>query len=384
MHVLLFLMAAGAAVIDNAFNPDEKPPKLAVDSVFLYEPAGTWTYSHHPSLTYFKGRFYAMWSNGRADEDAPGQRVLYCSSADFVQWTPPEPLVGPLPGAHAEMVLTASGFHVHEGTLVAYAGRYEYAADHLQDGQRKREDAAHRNTGLMALTSTDGAHWSEPRDLRLPVVPNHPPQATQSGRLIISGNVAFPYTDNPNGLDGWQLAGIYPPEMAGALFDDSEGFRVVQKRAGWPVGLCEGSFYQTDDGVLHMLLRSGTPVLWTTESADNGAHWAPPQPTAFSDDAAKFHCGRLPDGRFYHVGNTDPRGSRNPLVLSLSRDGIRFDRHYVLADTPHEMKYPGLHKGGVYGYPHSMVRDGNLYVIVSICKESVLVMRAALDQLAEQ
>lgn len=383
MHALLFLIAAGAALIDNAFDPLEKPPKLAVDSVFLYEPAGEWTYSHHPSVTYFNGRFYAMWSNGRQDEDAPGQRVLYCSSGDFLHWSTPEPLLGPVQGRHSEVVLTAAGFHQHGGTLVAYAGRYEYAADHLDNGQRKREDAAHRDTGLMAVTSTDGATWSEPRDLGLPVVPNHPPQATRSGRLILCGNVAFPYTDNPNGLDGWRMAGIYPPEMAAELFDDSEGFRIVQKRAGWPVGLCEGSFYQMDDGVLHMLLRSGTPVLWTTESDDDGAHWTPPQPTSFSDDVAKFHCGRLPDGRFYHIGNTDPRGSRNPLVLSLSKDGIRFDRHYVLADEPREMNYPGLHKGGIYGYPHSMVRDGNLYVIVSICKESVLVMRAALAQLGE-
>jgi hypothetical protein len=177
------------------------------------------------------------------------------------------------------------------------------------------------------------------------------------------------------------MSGIYPPDMAAELFDDSEGIWKVQKRAGWPVGLCEGSFYQTDDGVLHMLLRSETPKLWVTESRDDGAHWGAPRETEFTDDAAKFHCGRLPDGRFYHVGNPDPTGQRNPLVLSLSKDGIRFDKHLILADEPRTMKRPGLHKGGVYAYPHTIIHDGFLYVIVSVCKESVLVMRTALGQI---
>jgi hypothetical protein len=31
----------------------------------------------------------------------------------------------------------------------------------------------------------------------VPVNPNHGPQATASGRLIICGNISFPYTDDP-------------------------------------------------------------------------------------------------------------------------------------------------------------------------------------------
>jgi hypothetical protein len=343
-----------------------------------------WTYSHHPSLTFFNGRFYAMWSNGREDEDASGQRVLYCTSEDFLHWTTPEPLAGPLQGKHSELVLTAAGFHQYAGMLVAYIGRYEYAPEYLDNGKCKTGDTAHRDTRLLAMTSKDGAHWSEFRDLGIPVVPNHAPQATRSGRLIICGNVSFPYTDDQSGLGGWTMSGIYPPDMAAELFDDSEGFRKVQKRAGWPVGVCEGSFYQTDDGLLHMLLRSGTPKLWVTESRDNGEHWSAPTETAFTDNVAKFHCGRLPDGRFYHVGNPDPKGQRNPLVLSLSQDGIRFDQHFILADEPRTMKRPGLHKGGAYGYPHTIIHDGHLHVIVSVCKESVLVMRTAIKDMTEE
>ncbi|MCK5591284.1 MAG: hypothetical protein KAI72_04945, partial [Candidatus Pacebacteria bacterium] len=40
------------------------------------------TYSHHPHIIYFNGVIYTMWSNHKADEDAPGQRVLMRRSTD--------------------------------------------------------------------------------------------------------------------------------------------------------------------------------------------------------------------------------------------------------------------------------------------------------------
>lgn len=369
--------------ISNAASAAHDRPKLPVERVFLYEPEHEWTYSHHPSVAWFKGRFYALWSNGRRDEDAPGQRVLYSTSGNFQDWTAPTPLVDSLPGEHSELVLTAAGFHQHDGTLVAYFGQYEYQADALVDGQRPEGDARHMNTGLHARTTTDGEHWGPLLALGLPVVPNHPPSATRSGRLILCGNISYPYTDDPTGLSGWKMTGIYPPAMADEVFDDSEGFHLVTERAGWPVGPCEGSFYQTTDGVLHMLLRSGTDRLWVTESTDDGATWSAPHPTDFTDNVAKFHCGRLSDGRFYHVGNPDPepRGRRNPLVLSLSKDGRSFDTAYILADEPYTQKRKGRSKGGVYAYPHSLVHNGWLYVIVSVGKEAVLVLRVREDLL---
>ena len=181
------------------------------------------------------------------------------------------------------------------------------------------------------------------------------------------------------------MTGIYPADMAASIFDDSEAFWHVQARMGWPAGLCEGSFYQTDDDVLHMLLRTTGPGfagrLWLTESRDDGAAWSPPVEIAFTDNNTKFHFGRLPDGRFYYVGCPDPepRGARNPLVLSVSEDGVCFDRHFILADEDYIQKNVGRWKGGLYGYPHTMVHEGYLYVIVSLRKEAVAVLRVALS-----
>jgi hypothetical protein len=373
------------ALITNCYDPEIRRPKLPAERVFLYRPEHEWTYSHHQSITFYKGRFYAIWSNGRVNEDDPGQRVLIASAADFDHWTTPEPLVGPLMGHHSELVLTAAGFHQYDGTLVAYFGQYEYTAQAIRDGIKGGRN--HQDTRLWAMTTADGRQWSPMTAMQTPIVPNHGPQPTQSGRLIISGNIAFPYSDDPRGLAGWKMTGVYGDDMAATIFDDSEGFWHVQARQGWPAGLCEGAFFQTDDGVLHMLLRATGPgfagKLWLTESRDDGASWSPPVETAFTDNNTKFHFGRLPDGRFYYVGCPDPepRGARNPLVLSLSEDGARFDRHFILADEDYVQKSQGRWKGGLYGYPHTMIHEGYLYTIVSLRKEAVAVLRVALSSL---
>lgn len=344
--------------------------KPAVESVLIYQPATEWTYSHHQSLAFFHGRFHAIWSNGRQDEDAPGQRVLFASSPDFKTWSTPRPLVDSVTEQGVERVLTAAGFHQHAGKLVAYFGNY---------GPNKE------TTRLQAVTTPDGEHWSAPLELGVPINPNHGPQATASGRLIIAGNISFPYTDDPSGLAGWHMTGIYPASMATTIKDDPASFWEVAKAQGWPAALCEGSFYQTDDGVLHMLLRNTAKHyarrLWLTESRDNGATWSEPALTGFSDTSAKFHFGRLPDGRFYYVGNP-LTGNRTPLALSLSRDGIHFDRHFILGDTHYEPRKAGAAKDGEYGYPHTLIHDGYLYTIVSRQKEAVEVLRVALSELA--
>lgn len=358
--------------------------RLPVEPAWLYRPETEWTFSHHPHLAHFNGRFYAMWSNGRQDEDAPGQRVLIASSADGRTWTPPAPLLDTQPGRWGELVLTAGGFHQHAGRLVAYVGQYEYRPEFLENGRRRKDGFGHAGTTLCAMTSADGAVWTARRDLGLPLINNHGPQRIASGRLVICGNISFPHTDDPAGLTGWRMAGLYPPDMAAEIVDDSEAFYRVRSRLQWPMALCEGAFYQTDDGVLHMLLRSETEHLYVSASRDDGASWSAPRETQFTDNATKFHFGRLPDGRFYYVGCPDPapRYQRSPLVLSLSADGVRFDRHFILGDTPYSQRAGGMHKVGEYGYPHSLVHDGVLYVMVSRRKEAVEVLRVPLAALA--
>jgi hypothetical protein len=107
------------------------------------------------------------------------------------------------------------------------------------------------------------------------------------------------------------------------------------------------------------------------------------QKQAFSDNDSKFHFGRLPDKRFYYVGIPDTlhHYNRNPLVLSISKDGKSFDKNYIIANELYHLKKEGLWKGGQYGYPHTMIYNDYMYVIVSRQKEAIEVLRFRLNLL---
>jgi len=368
---------ATSPITNHAIFKKGKPEALenarrpAVVSTTVFAPTEhDWKYCHHQSLGVLNNRLYAIWSNSERDEDSPGQRVLY-SYRDETGWIRPRILFQPDIDADGRLrILTAGGFHEHDGTLVAYAG--DYSIDR-------------KSTRLLARTTRDGKHWTEPRDLGVPVCPNHGPQPTASGRLIIAGNTAFPYTDDPTGLTGWKMSGIYPAALA--PFQDNPATFWLVARQCHLANLCEGAIYQTDDGVLHALFRSTGATwpppsfnLWESRSGDNGANWDAPRQTSFSNTDAKFHFGRLPDGRYYCLGNPVGVG-RIPLVLSISRDGVDFDRHFILGEQHYPRRFDGGAKGGEYGYPHSVVFDGHLYVIISRQKEMIDVIAVALSEL---
>lgn len=367
-------------------NNIPKAEGIKLDSVrsTVFDPVEGWSYSHHAHITFFKNRFLAIWSNGRVNEDDLGQRVMLAESSNGEKWENQHPVLTPEMLGDAKKVVTACGFHIHEDTLIIFYGSYNYINTSLLDENTRPEgDAHHINTDLGYISTTDLVNWSEPKSLGINIIPNHGPQKTNSGRLIISGNVMFPYSDNPNGVDDYKITGIYGKAFGDkAPVDDSESIQHVTKFNGWDARLiCEGSFYQTDDDVIHMLLRSNSKCLWHTESKDDGATWSNPEPTDYSDDGSKFHCGRLPDGRFYCVNNAKVRGGRCPLDIHISEDGENFSKHFIIRDEPYEMKIEGMYKSGTYGYPHTLIHDGYMYVIYSKRKEAIEVTKYNINQL---
>ncbi|MBS7564873.1 exo-alpha-sialidase [Mucilaginibacter sp. Bleaf8] len=355
--------------IRNNYTTEAGLPRLQIERSMVFSPQTNWLYSHHPSIISFKGKLIALWSNGLVGEDSPGQRVVYAVSTDFKHWSAPAVLANPSKTNDTSNVLTAAGLYQYKGTLVAYYGEYTH----------------HRTqTKLWARTTTDGEHWSNPVDLHLPLVPNHGPQRLKSGRLLISGNFSFPYTDDPTGLSGWKMNSFY--DAALYTQDNPATFYAPAEKSGFPP-LCEGSFYQTPDSVIHMLLRvtgkGWKGRLWLTESHNNAQSWSKPIETLFSDNDSKFHFGYLPNGKAYYVGIPDTlhHYDRNPLIISTTDDGKLFNHHYVIANELYQLKKEGLWKGGQYGYPHTIIHKGYMYIIISRQKESVEVLRFKLKQL---
>ena len=68
-------------------------------------------------------------------------------------------------------------------------------------------------------------------------------------------------------------------------------------------------------------------------------------------------------------------------MLCLSEDGQNFNRQFILRNEAYKQQIPGLYKGGVYGYPSTVIANGYMYVIYSKHKEAIEVTRVSLSML---
>lgn len=97
------------SIFRNAYDPAADLPRIEPERAVIYMPAGDWSYSHHPSVAYFQGAFYAVYSNGMRGEDEPGQRLMIASSRDFIRWSAPQLLAEPSDGDYGTKKILTPG-----------------------------------------------------------------------------------------------------------------------------------------------------------------------------------------------------------------------------------------------------------------------------------
>lgn len=336
-------------IMTNTYHQQQNIPVLPSENVVVYAPGPTWHYNHHPHLIAFKGKFIAVWSNGITGEDLSGQRVLISSSADYYNWAPPSVLIAPNPDS---LLWTPGGLHVYKDTLVAFVT--------LNSPKRTIVD-------FCAMYSVDGVNWSAPIDLSVTTYPSHSPTVLSTGRVMLTGNTAVYYTDDPSGLRGWKRSGV-------------TGGTIPTLPA-----LVEGTLIEKDNKAIVCMLRSVSAGYknfnWQMHSTDYGKTFSVPVKTNFTDNNSKSHLGRLPNGEYFYIGTPDTSSTvsvRYPLVLSISKDGVNFDRNYIVGNTNYTLKYTGRAKNGEYGYPHAYVHENYLYVFYSKIKEQMELIRIPL------
>jgi hypothetical protein len=315
----------------------------------------THRFSHHPNLVVWGGALHLMWSNGLVHEDSPGQRILHSRSPDGLEWSRPGTLAEDRDG---EGICVATGWIAAESELVAF-----YT---VTGGEN-----FHAETALYAMTSRNGREWSERRRITGGFFIESP-RPLRDGRLLIGGEhvgedrrtkrMRLLHTRQPDGLGGWEEARI--------ALEDIDAFVYT-----------EPGFFRRPDGTLVASFRTQTGHLHASESSDDGRTWTNPVSTDFPDATARFYAGNLPDGAAVLINNPLERGDRSLLTIAVSRDGVTFDRAWLVRGEPTGMSHAGRHKLDGWQYPNALVWGDHLLVAYSINKEDVGLTRIPLSAL---
>jgi len=311
-------------------------------------------FCHHPNLVVYRDQLFCMWSNGIKDEDAPGQRILLCSTRDGAKWTTAAELTN---ANNRKGICVAAGFHVGKNGLVAY-----YT---ITGGKN-----FHAQTALFARTSQNGVTWGKPQRLFSGFYIEGP-RRLPNGDLLMAGEQVDPNrktgrmkiltTKDPNGLAGWKES-AFPKLQNAKVFGYSE----------------PGMFFA--GGKVTMTFRNYSGFLFASTSNNNGRSWTHPVKTNFPDSTARLAAGNLSDGSVYMINNPMPtRFDRSLLVLTHSRDGKTFDRAWRIRAKQAKKRFDGKHKLDGWQYPHAVTWKGQLFVAYSINKEDVSVTRIPIS-----
>ncbi len=343
---------------------------------------GTW--NHHQHIFYFKGVFYAVWDSHIRDENAAGQHGMMRRSSDQGKtWTPAEVLFPPsaknVPAADPypeTRFQSFNGIGMVDDVLYAVTDVAEWTAA----GAKKIRPRV--KIGQMCRSvNPDGTlgkiFWLLPEAPE--PVPGFPAYPAGDPVLVEKINTYFKQPGNEIQL----MFGVGHPDS-----DDDHDL-------GEPV-----PSYQLTDGTWVRLYRDGghkdAKTLREQEatkarrnyasfSFDNGKTWTIPTRTSFPDACARTNAGKLPDGQVYVINNVLPlstkKGGRSLLAISLSRDGLNFDRVAVIRFIAPPQRYEGRSKSIGYAYPHSVVVGDNLWVIHSVNKEDIELTRIPLNEL---
>ena len=348
----------------------------------------TGTFSHHGHLAYYKGVLFATWDSQARDENSSGQHGVFRYSTDGGEtWSPRKPLFPPLADRvpwsesnRSNPFQTSQGFAEIDGRLFAVTcvdkalkeKVYRFnEVSRIRVGQLAREVRADGTLGEVFWI----ADTAPKPELGYPALPAGEP-------ALVEGLKA--HFKRPANLQ--QL--LFKPRQHP---DSDDEHRMTEPTQPWC--LDDGTWVRLyrNQGTIHGKSRAEIEASrprrhYAAFSLDDGKTWTAPTRTNFPDTGSRANSGRLPNGQYYVINNPLPmsarQGGRSLLAISLSRDGLTFDRMAVIRFVAPPTRYPGKAKGGGgYQYPHSVVVGENLWVIYSVNKEDMEVARIPLSEL---
>jgi len=357
------------------------------ESTILYTAVpDSGTFNHHNYITWHDGVLFALWDNHLRDENGSGQRTLMRRSIDQgVSW---EPIVELFPSMD-EMVPASvakigrrfhnlQGFAEVKGTLYAIIDVSDWGG--TGPGWQERERV---HQGRMARSISAGGEMGEIFWLTHGI----PPEPVVGFSAYAAGDPGL--VDRINTF--LQMPQNQPQlDFTSGHPTSDDGHRMAEPTSPWR--LDDGTmvrFYR-DAGIRNPVdaeerERSRPRRNYAAFSFDDGKTWTTPTRTSYPDVTARTDVGTLPDGRVYVINNMIPLpnrlGGRQLLGISLSDDGLNFDRSALLHFLAPPRRYAGRAKAVGYQYPHSVVVENDIWVLLSVNKEDIMVIRIPINEL---
>ncbi|HCR19746.1 MAG TPA: hypothetical protein DIU35_19900 [Candidatus Latescibacteria bacterium] len=315
-------------------------------------------YNHQAGICNWQDRYWYVFSNGADNEEAPGQRTMLTSSQDLVNWSNPTCVA---PGdPKGDMWRNTGGVMGYGDRLVVFVQTKTGHSTARKPGMSANEEAkAARKVGVFV--SSDGKDWTE-SDVVDDCHWYEAPKLTGEGKLLCAATkegrpvVLLWPGDNP----------LVTPDIIEIPYDNSRGM----DSGRFPYG--EASWYETDDGKIFMFHRNETDELRlrVALSEDGGSSWTHPMYSNIPDSKSRVSAGRLADGRYFLINNAiADLLNRVPLMISISKDGLKFEKQYFLLNEPTRIEFPGVLKAHGYQYPCALVKEDRLIVAYSVNKE---------------
>lgn len=281
------------------------------ETATVFSPtASTDHYSNAAAVIGFKGYLYCQWQSSATDEDSEDTWVAYSRSLDGVNWSAPMVVAA----SPSDGYRSSGGWWVNGDTLVAFINHWPASV-------------SPRGGYTEYTTSTDGINWSSIKRVKMAdgsdmnAIFEQDPHALPNGRIINAahfqpGLTASPiYTDDQSGVRGWVR-----PTFSNMAYSGDVTREI------------EPSWLYRNDGAAVMIFRdqNSSYVKLASISTDQGKSWTTPVLTNMPDSRSKQSAGNLPDGTAFMVSNPVNNKTRIPLAITLSKDGLLFDKAYLL------------------------------------------------------
>jgi hypothetical protein len=427
-------------------------PDKAVHSYVYRASTQFGTYNHGPMISYHLGLYWMEWYNG-VDTEGVENRVLYATSEDAVTWSRPAVMFNAThpTGVENEPQVLIGGERLysiagswdvnnrtglgaeHNGPDTPFMRRVHGATSlgpvfwlgqevpkgyemlgyptYLEMDPETKADASSYLAALVDLEPV--VDWGKPNERTLYELPGDQHRLMM---LLRTGGVRCYCTKTPcpgtSTCPGDGYAGTHmlastcvlkhspsqPIRAAHAVPATPEPQHVCRPGTGlWNTGLPGDRMPTGALGASHLMQAGAGP--WPGyRPIPVGRHcnWTEPVATTIPDSNTRACTAPLPDGRIFLVGNQISRG-RDPLTLSISKDGLNFNEVYALrhcganstdgTDVDCRPRFSGGGKLPGFQYPSAMwrlhgPRGPEILFSYSVNKEDIALTRFPLSVLS--